>query len=80
MKPVYDQTDLEYADYLEMLAGDLEEMGQDGTSADIYEAMRRMRCGRGRIRYLVDGRWDNMLAALHEMIVNLTRPEDKPWI
>jgi hypothetical protein len=38
MKPVYDQTDLEYADYLEMLAGDLEEMGQDGTSADIYEA------------------------------------------
>jgi hypothetical protein len=46
MKPVYDQTDLEYADYLEMLAGDLEEMGQDCTSADIYEAMRR-------IRYLV---------------------------
>jgi hypothetical protein len=46
MKPVYDQTDLEYADYLEMLAGDLEEMGQDGTSTDIYEAMRR-------IRYLV---------------------------
>jgi hypothetical protein len=26
---------------------------------------------------------DNMLAALHEMawkLVNLTRPEDKPWI
>lgn len=46
-KPVYDMTDFEYAQYLETLAQDLEEAGNSCTSADVYEAMRRIKvlCG-----------------------------------
>tara|TARA_R100000541_G_scaffold47506_1_gene54503 strand:+ start:433 stop:594 length:162 start_codon:yes stop_codon:yes gene_type:complete len=43
-KPVYDMTDFEYAQYLETLAQDLEEAGNNCTSADVYEAMRRIKC------------------------------------
>lgn len=43
-KPVYDMTDFEYAQYLETLAQDLEEAGNNCTSADVYEAVRRIKC------------------------------------
>ena len=46
-KPVCDMTDFEYAQYLGTLAQDLEEAGNNCTSADVYEAMRRIKvlCG-----------------------------------